>query len=138
MLVTPEYEGLEASVLEVLDSTDRIPMVTKRGDWYYNFWRDERNPRGLWRRTGWESYLTEQPDWQILLDVDALSAAEGVQWVFAGASLLRPAVRTAIRTARRWSRCPRTAGTLSRSASSTSRSAALCRAGSSCPRPRPG
>ncbi|HEV7167852.1 MAG TPA: prolyl oligopeptidase family serine peptidase [Micrococcaceae bacterium] len=92
MLVTPEYEGLEASVLEVLDSTDRIPMVTKRGDWYYNFWRDERNPRGLWRRTGWESYLTEQPDWQILLDVDALSAAEGVQWVFAGASLLRPAV----------------------------------------------
>ena len=92
MLLTPEYEDLEASVLEVLDSTDRIPMVTKRGDWYYNFWRDERNPRGLWRRTDWESYLTEQPRWQILLDVDALSAAEGTPWVFSGASLLRPAV----------------------------------------------
>lgn len=91
-LLNPEYEALEASVLEVLDSTDRIPMVSKRGDWYYNFWRDEQNPRGLWRRTGWESYLTDRPDWQILLDLDALSAAEGIQWVFSGASLLRPAV----------------------------------------------
>ncbi|WP_125616070.1 prolyl oligopeptidase family serine peptidase [Specibacter cremeus] len=90
-LINADYERLEASVLEVLDSADRIPMVTKRGDWYYNFWRDEANPRGLWRRTSWASYLTATPDWQLLLDVDALCAAEGADWVWAGASLLRPA-----------------------------------------------
>ena len=71
-------------MLEVLDSKDRIPMVSKRGDWYYNFWRDEANPRGLWRRTTWESYLSDSPDWQLLLDVDALCAAEGAQWLWAG------------------------------------------------------
>lgn len=90
-LINPEYSALEASVLEVLDSKDRIAMVSKHGDWYYNFWRDEANPRGLWRRTSWESYLTGAPAWQLLLDVDALSAAEGTEWLWAGASLLRPA-----------------------------------------------
>src|SRR6185312_1257463 len=61
-LVNPAYTALEARVLEVLDSKDRIPMVSKRGDWYYNFWRDEANPRGLWRRTTWESYLGDSPE----------------------------------------------------------------------------
>ncbi|MGO4383885.1 prolyl oligopeptidase family serine peptidase [Specibacter sp. RAF43] len=90
-LLTPDYEALEASVLAVLDAKDRIPMVTKRGNWYYNFWRDEANPRGLWRRTTWAGYLAADPDWQVLLDVDALAAAEGAEWLWAGASLLRPA-----------------------------------------------
>ncbi|MDJ0315266.1 prolyl oligopeptidase family serine peptidase [Arthrobacter sp. H35-D1] len=90
-LLNPAYEALEASVLEVLDSKDRIAMVSKRGQWYYNFWRDEANPRGLWRRTTWESYLGNAPEWQVLLDVDALCTAEDTQWIWAGASLLRPA-----------------------------------------------
>ena len=89
-LLNPAYKALEASVLEVLDSKDRIPMVSKRGSWYYNFWRDEANPRGLWRRTTWESYLGDTPEWQILLDLDALCTAEDTQWFWAGASLLRP------------------------------------------------
>lgn len=90
-LVNPVYTALEASVLEVLDSKDRIAMVSKRGDWYYNFWRDGANPRGLWRRTDWESYVSGSPDWELLIDVDALSEAEASQWLWAGASLLRPA-----------------------------------------------
>ncbi|WP_104087244.1 prolyl oligopeptidase family protein [Arthrobacter sp. GMC3] len=90
-LVNPAYSALEASVLEVLDSKDRIPMVSKRGDWYYNFWRDEANPRGIWRRTTWESYVSGAPAWQVLLDVDALCASGGVDWLWAGATFLRPA-----------------------------------------------
>ncbi|BCW57505.1 prolyl oligopeptidase family serine peptidase [Paenarthrobacter nicotinovorans] len=85
------YAAVEAGILEVLDSTDRIAMVSKRGDYYYNFWKDQEHPKGLWRRTTWESYLTEQPEWDVLLDIDALSAAEGVEWVFHGAGFLRPA-----------------------------------------------
>ncbi|MGA7203645.1 MAG: prolyl oligopeptidase family serine peptidase [Specibacter sp.] len=90
-LVNPAYTALEASVLEVLDSRDRIAMVSKRGEWYYNFWRDEANPRGLWRRTSWESYISGTPDWQMLLDLDSLCAAEDALWLWAGASYLRPA-----------------------------------------------
>lgn len=90
MLHDGAYRALEASLLEVLDADDRIPMPTKHGAFYYNFWRDAAHPKGLWRRTSWESYRSDSPDWEILLDVDALAAAEGADWVFAGAALLRP------------------------------------------------
>ena len=98
-LVDEKFLELEQSVLEVLDSEDRIPAVTKRGNFYYNFWRDKTNPRGLWRRTTWESYLQDSPEWDVLLDVDALAAAEGTEWVFAGSQFLRPADGTSYRRA---------------------------------------
>ncbi|WP_457965664.1 prolyl oligopeptidase family serine peptidase [Arthrobacter sp. D1-29] len=91
LLEDADYAALEGSILEVLDSTDRIAMVGKRGDWYYNFWKDQQNPKGLWRRTTWESYQTDTPEWDVLLDVDALAAAEGEEWVFHGGTFLRPA-----------------------------------------------
>ncbi|WP_026556843.1 prolyl oligopeptidase family serine peptidase [Arthrobacter sp. 35W] len=91
LLLTEDYLALEGSVLEALNSKDRIAFVSKRGDWYYNFWRDEENPRGLWRRTDWDSYAAGTPSWEVLLDVDALCAAEDTEWVWAGASVLRPA-----------------------------------------------
>ncbi|OFI38634.1 prolyl oligopeptidase [Arthrobacter sp. SW1] len=91
LLDDADFAALEAGILEVLDSTDRIAMVTKRGGHYYNFWRDKQNPKGLWRRTTWESYLSEAPEWDVLLDVDALAAEEGEEWVFHGATFLRPA-----------------------------------------------
>ena len=90
-LVDGQFSALEAGILEVLDAEDRIPAVTKRGSYYYNFWRDKANPRGLLRRTTWESYLTDSPAWEVLLDVDALAAAEGIEWVYAGSAFLRPA-----------------------------------------------
>ncbi|UKA50718.1 prolyl oligopeptidase family serine peptidase [Arthrobacter sp. FW305-123] len=91
LLDDSEYAAVEAGILEVLDSTDRIAMVSKRGDFYYNFWKDQEHPKGLWRRTTWESYLTDEPEWDVLLDIDALAAAEGIEWVFHGAGFLRPA-----------------------------------------------
>ncbi|MEH0109357.1 prolyl oligopeptidase family serine peptidase [Tersicoccus sp. MR15.9] len=84
------YDHLREQILAVLDDTAKIPDVTKRGPYYYNFWRDETNPRGLWRRTTWASYQQEQPEWDVLLDIDALAAADGTPWVFSGANLLRP------------------------------------------------
>lgn len=91
LLEDADYAGLEDSILEVLDSTDRIAMVGKHGEWYYNFWKDRENPKGLWRRTSWPSYRDGSPEWDVLLDVDALAASEGQEWVFHGANFLRPA-----------------------------------------------
>lgn len=89
-LDTEGFRRLRAQVTDVLDAPDRIPHVSKRGPKYYNFWRDAQNPRGLWRRTDWDSYLAGRPDWEVLLDVDRLAEQEDTPWVFAGARLLRP------------------------------------------------
>ncbi|MGO2536730.1 MAG: S9 family peptidase, partial [Brachybacterium tyrofermentans] len=86
----PLAQTLQREILEILDATDRIPGVVLRGEHLYNFWTDGEHERGLWRRTTLESYRTDAPDWEILLDVDALNEAEGEDWVWHGASLLRP------------------------------------------------
>ena len=74
----------------ILDSDDRIPYVSKLGDGWYNFWRDEEHPRGLWRRTTLEAYRKESPAWETVLDVDALAETEGENWVWKGAECRRP------------------------------------------------
>ncbi|GAA3834400.1 prolyl oligopeptidase family serine peptidase [Brevibacterium ammoniilyticum] len=84
------FEQMSEDILTALDSDDRIPMVTKRGDHLYNFWRDTSHPKGLWRRTTWDSYVTDSPDWEILLDVDDLARSEDTPWVWAGATVRRP------------------------------------------------
>ncbi|MGG5174589.1 prolyl oligopeptidase family serine peptidase [Pseudarthrobacter sp. J1763] len=99
LLEDADYAALEGEILEVLDSSDRIAMVGKRGEWYYNFWRDAEHPKGLWRRTTWQSYQSDAPEWNVLLDIDALAAAEGTEWVWHGAHFLRPALGQAHRTA---------------------------------------
>lgn len=86
----PGFIKLRDDLLTILDSDERIPYVSKHGDYYYNFWRDQKNERGLWRRTTLEEYRRANPKWEILLDLDALSAAEGENWVWDGASLLKP------------------------------------------------
>lgn len=86
----PEFERMRAEALEVLDTDARIPYVVRRGDYLYNFWRDGVNPRGLWRRTTLDSYRTDSPAWDILLDVDELGRADGEKWVWAGAGVIYP------------------------------------------------
>lgn len=90
LLDGPDLVAMTDRVLDVLDSPSRIPSVTKHGPYYYNFWRDAQHPRGLWRRTTWESWLIDSPEWDVLLDVDELARTENVDWVFSGARLLRP------------------------------------------------
>jgi prolyl oligopeptidase len=87
------FEGLRAGIGEVLDADDRIPFVRRRGEHLYNFWRDAQHPRGLWRRTTLEQYRTADPDWQVLIDVDALAEREGENWVWQGATVHRPGLR---------------------------------------------
>ena len=86
----PEHAPLERDLLAILDSDARIPMVTKRGDWLYNFWRDKAHPQGIWRRTTPSEYRKAEPQWELLLDIDALGKAEGVNWVWAGSDCLQP------------------------------------------------
>lgn len=86
----PGFEAVRSDLLAILDSDARIPYVGKMGNYYYNFWRDKQNPQGVWRRTTLDEYRKDEPAWEVLLDIDALGKAEGVNWVWAGAECLRP------------------------------------------------
>ena len=89
----PEFEPLRAQLRGILDSRDRIPGVVRRGEHLYNFWQDAEHPRGLWRRSSLAQYRQPSPAWETLIDLDALAAAEGENWVWGGAECLGPAYR---------------------------------------------
>src|SRR5690625_1074202 len=85
----PEFQTTKQRIRSVLDSDEKIPAVAKIGDYYYNFWRDETHERGIWRRTTLDSYRSAEPEWETVLDIDALNVAENENWVWGGARILR-------------------------------------------------
>lgn len=86
----PRYETFRQQAEAILTATDRIPSPSFLGNGIGNFWQDATNPKGVWRRTTLDSYRTASPQWETLLDIDALSRAEGKDWVFKGADCLAP------------------------------------------------
>jgi len=88
---TEAYRPIFERALKILDSTDRIPLIAFHREHVYNFWQDARHERGIWRRTTLSSYRSANPNWETVLDVDALGRAEGKPWVFKGANCLEPA-----------------------------------------------
>ena len=89
-LAGPAFEADRDALRAILDRPDNIPHVTRRGGLLYNYWQDAAHPRGLWRRTTMSSYRTATPDWDILLDLDALALADAEDWVWHGATTLPP------------------------------------------------
>lgn len=93
-----ELTGLAHDLEALLDNPDRIPAVGARHGMLYNFWLDAEHPRGIWRRTTWESYVLGAPgradrrpettDWELLLDLDALAEETGLALTWAGAQVL--------------------------------------------------
>ncbi|HEY5409727.1 MAG TPA: prolyl oligopeptidase family serine peptidase [Caulobacteraceae bacterium] len=94
----PRYAVLHQEALKIVDATDRIPMPGFRGGRIYNVWQDPEHAQGLWRRTSLESYQTAAPAWETVLDIDALSKAEGKTWVWKGANCLPPDQRMCLVT----------------------------------------
>ena len=97
-LAGDEFDDIESRIREVLDTDARIPYARRRGEYLYNFWRDASHVRGLWRRTTMDEYRKDSPEWDVLLDLDVIAAAEGENWVWSGAQVLRPAQETALVT----------------------------------------
>jgi prolyl oligopeptidase len=87
------FPEIHEKLLEIYNSSDRIPWVGRRGSWLYNFWRDAEHVRGIWRRTFLDEYVKEEPSWETVLDLDALAEAEGENWVWKGSTCLTPEYR---------------------------------------------
>ncbi len=92
----PDFALTRRLLLDVLNSRERIPAVSRAGDWLYNFWQDDAHKRGLWRRTTLAEYRKVAPRWEVLLDIDALGAAEKEPWVFAGVDRFEPDARRSL------------------------------------------
>ncbi len=86
----PAFESLRRRLLAILDSRERIPHAEKRGEYLYNFWRDESHARGLFRRTTLEEYRRDHPAWETVIDLDQLASAESENWVWKGHHPLWP------------------------------------------------
>lgn len=85
-----EYQDIYTKSLAILNATERIAYPSLYGNYIYNFWQDKEHVRGIWRRTTKSDYNTNNPTWETVLDIDAMSKQEGVKWVFKGVSGLYP------------------------------------------------
>ena len=79
-----DYATIEARLLAIYDSKDRIPDIATIGDHVYNFWRDATHVRGIMRRTTLAEYRKAEPAWDTIIDVDAIAKADGENWVWKG------------------------------------------------------
>ncbi len=86
----PDYAATYDKLLSIYNSRDRIPYVTRHGDWFYNVWQDDRNKRGLLRRATLADYRKADVPWETVLDLDALGAAEKENWTWQGMKCLGP------------------------------------------------
>jgi prolyl oligopeptidase len=86
----PMFKETYEKTLQILNSDERIAYPHILGKYVYNFWKDEKNERGIWRRTTIAEYLKPSPKWEILLDIDKLCEQEGEKWVYKGVSGLYP------------------------------------------------
>jgi prolyl oligopeptidase len=84
----PDFERDRDALAAIWDRKDKIPFITRCGGEVYNFWVDADHRRGLWRRAHWTAYRGGEPDWEILLDLDATAEREGEDWIWAGATML--------------------------------------------------
>ena len=81
---TDIFKQLYEEAYEILMSDARIPEGRVIGDHYYSFWQDEVHVGGVWRRSPLEEMLAGSPEWETVLDIDALKKAENENWVYKG------------------------------------------------------
>ena len=84
----PQFEADRDVLAAIFDRPDNIPLIARRGSKVFNFWKDAEHPRGLWRSTSLDSFRSQQPEWDILLDLDALATREGEDWTWSGATTI--------------------------------------------------
>ena len=84
----PRFAADRDTLAAIFDRPDNIPLVARRDTKLFNFWKDAAHPRGLWRATTLDSYRTEAPEWDTLLDLDALAEKEEEDWTWSGAATI--------------------------------------------------
>jgi len=89
----PRFAPMREEALAILTSTDRLATGAIHNGAVYNFWQDETNVRGVWRRASVESFRSGAPEWETVLDFDKLAEDEGENWVHGDINCLSPEYR---------------------------------------------
>ncbi|KND55553.1 Prolyl endopeptidase [Candidatus Paraburkholderia kirkii] len=91
---TPDARALAARLEAAYTSKDRIVTCSRYGDWAYNTWQDDAHPLGIVRRAPWSAWLAGAPEWETILDVDALDLNtredDDTRWALADFDMLYP------------------------------------------------
>lgn len=90
LTATENFEDLKAEFLAVYSDKDKVAYPSVVEGMVYNTWKDDDHVRGIWRRISQADYNAGKENWETVLDLDALSEAEGKAWVFHGANFLQP------------------------------------------------
>jgi prolyl oligopeptidase len=86
----PHFDRFYADAVAIGQAEDRIPIPSIINGQAYNFWQDKDHVRGIWRATSLADYASASPAWATVLDLDAVAAAEGKNWVWQGADCDSP------------------------------------------------
>jgi prolyl oligopeptidase len=86
----PRFATLREEARTILTSPSRLPLGEIHRGAIYNFWQDETNLRGVWRRASADSYRNGKPEWETLVDFDQLARDENENWVAGGIVCLEP------------------------------------------------
>ncbi len=86
----PRYAAFHAQARAIFTAQDRIPWPSFRAGGVDNFWQDAEHTHVIWRHASLASFKTTQPAWDVTLDLDALSKAEGKNWIWKGADCRKP------------------------------------------------
>ncbi|MET0311451.1 MAG: prolyl oligopeptidase family serine peptidase [Burkholderiaceae bacterium] len=91
----PGFEARYKATLTALTTrAANIQFPSPSGGHVYNHYRTANQPSGVWRRATLEGYQRKpRPDWQMLLDIDALAREEQVPWVWGGAEMQPTAIQ---------------------------------------------
>ncbi|MEO1248172.1 MAG: prolyl oligopeptidase family serine peptidase [Pseudomonadota bacterium] len=85
---TELFEKLYSEAYAILTSDERLPEGSIIGEYFYSFWQDEVNVRGVWRRAPLEAFRQAKAEWETVLDIDELEGAEHQNWVYQGNNCL--------------------------------------------------
>ncbi len=79
-----DYKERYDFAYNILTSNELLVYPERHGNFIYNFWQDENNPRGIIRRIPFDNFLLNKKDWELILNLDSLSVSDSINWVFKG------------------------------------------------------
>ena len=78
----PLFPVIEQEILGVVTAKDKLPSIFFLNHQLYQFWQDQVHVRGQLRRISVADFNAKKDNWEVVLDLDAISKAENKNWVW--------------------------------------------------------
>jgi len=89
---TPGFSSLREGIAKLHYAPDKLITFSIKDEdpkYIYNFWRDKKNEKGVLRKTTLAQLQSGKPEWETVIDIDALGEKEKQSWVFHGLNQLQ-------------------------------------------------